>query len=202
MSKKPYLFDTGWQFVTSRGLNLSLAIKSNGFSAGAGSIYLAPLSAPDNPYEFNYASAGICVGLASASLEFATKDIYSSGVVYGNPLIKGNLTLDDMQGACLIYSASAHILPGGSVSVILIGVGMGIVKGFFLAASGVGFPLAPLAVLASCRAMVFYSGGIIGTPDAGCTATIGYITNTDTMKNKNYGTIMLVKSLNSINQAL
>lgn len=202
MTQKVRLLDSGWKFVTSEGANIGITAFDLGIVGNTGRIFIAPQNAPKEPYELKFISGGLGLSLAPVSMDFATKSMYSAGVLYSNPLIKGCLTLEDLKGACIIYSASVHDGDGISLTLILIGVGLGIVKGFFAAASGFAFPLAPLVVLSSCHAMVFFYGDLLGTPDLGLSATLGYITYPDTMKNKLAGTIRLAHSINDINKAL
>ena len=179
-----FLQDSGWEFVTSKGRDASAGVTLFlGISASQGSLYVAPHLAKDNPYELKFRSVGgsASIGLPPASYDVATKDMESAGVIYANPLriSEAILTLDDLTGPYLAYSISysgLSTLEGRSWTVMFIGVGLGLIAAFPLTCSGIGAPLGPAAVISSCHASVWFWGDLIGTPGAGVTGSLGYIT--------------------------
>jgi hypothetical protein len=189
------LIDSGWEFVTSEGLNYGVSK----VALSHGNLFVAPKNTSDpdpygksrdNPYKLSFFSVGGSYGVSSVpiNVDGATTEMFSAGVIYANPLRTSgeNLTIHDLTGKCLVYSVSGVAGGGRSFTVMFIGVGLAIL-GTVLAtiASAAGGPaaiaavaaLTPAAIISSCKASVFFMGISFGTPapSAGATVQVGNI---------------------------
>ncbi len=174
----PLFVDSGWKFSTSEGADISAGLNLISVTASSGSLFLDDSSG--SQYQFDYISAGASLGIGLAiSLDFATKDMFSTGIVYANSLESETPDADDLTGACLIYQGTGISLfgAGATGSVIFLDVGLGIVASWaaFAASGGMAGGLAPAIVIASCSAVVAYSGLVLGTGGAGVSGALGWV---------------------------
>lgn len=173
---KPFYNKTDWTFETSEGADAGMGLLF-GLTASSGAIYVEKVG-EDKQYKLNFIAGGASLSLPDGmpSFDFATADMFSTGVIYSNPL-KSGMTLDEFSGVCLIYQGSILTVAGAgwSGTVIFFGAGPALVKGFIAACTGVGIPVAPAVVVASCRGLAAYTGESRGIPGAGVSGSLGYI---------------------------
>lgn len=189
------LTDSGWEFVTSEGLNYGAVYGS----LSHGNLFVAPKitdqpdpfgKSKDNPYKLNFISVGGSYGVSVApiSVDGATAEMFSAGVIYTNPLRANgqDLSILDLTGMCLVYSVAAVAGGGRSFTVVFIGVGHAVIATVLAnVAAAAGGPaavaavaaLTPAAIIASCKAAVFFMGISIGmpVPSAGAAVQLGKI---------------------------
>lgn len=173
--------DSGWEYGGADELNIGVGLSK--FFSVAGSKGILHLQSDfKESVEFDYAAAG---GGASVPLpspidfDITTKDAPSVGKVYTNSVFRESLSLDDFTGPCLIYTGTGVSMfgGGGSASIMFFAVGKGIVAGWmaFVASGGLAAPFVASAVIGSCSALVVSAGVVAGSPQAGATGLLGYV---------------------------
>ena len=167
----PELTGVSYRFETSEGVNLA----ATKFGVSAGTIYLEEMS-KRTMMGLSYAALGLGVSRVPWGIDFSTMDMDCVGGIYPN-LIHGKetVTLNDITGWCLIYQGEFVALGGGYVTVMFLSMGEGLVFSFGAAMTGVGTLVAPVLMARSCKAIVAMRGINHGTPNAGLSGAIGYL---------------------------
>ncbi|GEP58594.1 peptidoglycan-binding domain-containing protein [Reyranella soli] len=167
----PELTGVSYRFETSEGVNLA----ATKFGVSAGTIYLEEMS-KRTMMGLSYAALGLGVSRVPWGIDFSTMDMDCVGGIYPN-LIHGKetVTLNDITGWCLIYQGEFVALGGGYVTVMFLSMGEGLVFGFGATMTGVGTLVAPVLMARSCKAIVAMRGINHGTPNAGLSGAIGYL---------------------------
>ena len=167
----PELTGVSYRFETSEGVNIA----ATKFGVSAGTIYLEEMS-KRTMMGLSYAALGVGVSRVPWGVDFSTMEMDCVGGIYPN-LIHGKetVTLNDITGWCLIYQGEFIALGGGYVTVMFLSMGAGLVSGFAASMTGVGTLVAPVLMVKSCRAIVAMRGINHGTPNAGLSGAIGYL---------------------------
>ena len=167
----PELTGESFRFETSEGLNIA----ATKFGVSAGTIYLEEMS-KRTMMGLSYAALGLGVSRVPWGVDFSTMDMDCAGGIYPN-LIHGEekVTLNDITGWCLIYQGQFVALSGGYLTVMFLSMGAGLVSGFVAGMTGVGALVAPVLMVRSCRAIVAIRGISHGTPNAGLSGALGYL---------------------------
>ena len=167
----PELTGVSYRFDGSEGLNI--AAKKFGISAGT--IYLEEMT-KRTMMGLSYAALGLGVSRVPWGVDFSTMAMDCVGGIYPN-LIHGEetVTLNDITGWCLIYQGQFVALSGGYATVMFLSMGAGLASGFVAGMTGVGALVAPVLMVKSCRAIVAFRGISHGTPNAGVSGAIGYL---------------------------
>jgi peptidoglycan hydrolase-like protein with peptidoglycan-binding domain len=171
----PELTGVSYRFETSEGVNIA----ATKFGVSAGTIYLEEMS-KRTMMGLSYAALGLGVSRVPWGVDFSTMDMDCVGGIYPN-LIHGKetVTLNDIAGWCLIYQGEFVALGGGYATVMFLSMGKGLVYSFAASMTGVGTLLAPVLMVKSCRAIVAIRGINHGTPNAGLSGAIGYLSPGD-----------------------
>lgn len=165
------LTGVGFKFDDSRGIDIG-----GKYGGTAGTLKVTDM-ANLKSYTLNYAAVGAGVS-TPVNFSFSTYDMTSVGLVYPIGRTHEELTLDDITGWCLIYQVQGSSIMGGlggSVTLMLLSVGAGLVGGLLASLTGAGALLAPAIVLKSCRAAVAQAGWNATIPSAGVSGAIGYL---------------------------
>ena len=162
------LTGVGFEINDSTGIDIG-----GKFGVTAGSLKVTDM-AKLKSYTLNYAAVGAGVGTA-VTFSFSNNDIRTLGLVYPIGRTHEEMTLDDITGWCLIYQVQGGSVFGGSVTLMLLSVGAGLVGGMLAGATGIGALLAPAILLRSCRGVVALAGVNWTIPSAGVSGAIGYL---------------------------
>lgn len=169
----PELSGVSYRFDSSDGVNVSASI----FGVSAGSLHLKEMS-KGTTIRLSYAALGLGASPIPAAIDVSAADLDSIGGIYPSPLRgETELTLNDITGWCLIYSGVfvSGVRPGASVTLMFLSMGAGLVSGFAASLTGIGTLVAPVLMIRSCRAIVATAGFVLGSPNAGVSGAIGYL---------------------------
>ena len=167
----PELTGVSYRFETSEGVNIA----ATKFGVSAGTIYLEEMS-KRTMMGLSYAALGLGVSRLPWGVDFSTMEMDCVGGIYPN-LIHGKetVTLNDITGWCLIYQGEFVALGGGYVTIMFLSMGEGLVGTFVASLLGAGPIVGPVVMTRSCRAIVAMRGINHGTPNAGLSGAIGYL---------------------------
>jgi hypothetical protein len=161
----PELTAEGFRFKGSEGLDIG----ASKFGISAGSIYLDDLS-KNRTVGLNYAALGLGVSYLPAGYDFSTEKMDCTGEIYPNPIHdKAEVSW------CLIYQGQWQAGGGIYATRMFLSMGQGLVSGFLASMTGIGTLVAPALMIRSCRAIVAFRGTNGGTPNAGLSGAIGYL---------------------------
>ena len=160
-----------YRFATSEGIGLSAPM----FGINAGNIYL-----DDQRYNtriaLSYASLSMGKSSVPIGCDYSNLDMECTGDVYPNPIHgKGEVTLDDITGWCLIYQAQYVGLQGRYVTRMYLSMGEYFAYSCVSALTGIGVFLMPVMAIKSCKAIVAITGISGGSPNAALSGAIGYL---------------------------
>ena len=147
-----------YRFDTSEGIGLSAPL----FGINAGNIYL-----DDQQYNtkiaLSYASLSMGKSSVPIGCYYSNLDMECTGDVYPNPIHgKGEVTLDDITGWCLIYQAQYVGLQGRYVTRMYLSMGEYFAYSCVSALTGIGVFLMPVMAIKSCKAIVAITGLVAG----------------------------------------
>ena len=167
----PELTAEGFRFKGSEGLDVGASI----YGISAGSIYLEDLS-KNRTVGLSYAALGLGCSYLPAGYDFSTEAMDCTGGIYPNPIRgQAELTMNDITGWCLIYQGQWTAGGGIYATRMFLSLGAGLVSGFVASMTGIGTLVAPVLMVRSCRAIVAFRGINQGTPNAGLSGAIGYL---------------------------
>jgi hypothetical protein len=169
----PELSGVSYRFEGSDGINISASI----FGVSAGYLDLKEMS-KGTMIRLSYAALGLGESPIPAAIDVSDADLDSIGGIYPSPLRgETELTLNDITGWCLIYSGVliSGVRPGGSVTLMFLSMGQGMVYGLAASMTGIGALVAPALMVRSCRAIVATAGFNKGSTNIGASGAIGYL---------------------------
>ena len=169
----PELSGVSYRFEGSDSFNVSVKM----FGVSAGYLDLREMS-KGTMIRLSFAALGLGESPIPVAVDVSDADLDSIGGIYPSPLRgETELTLNDITGWCLIYSGVliSGVRPGGSVTLMFLSMGQGMVYGLAAGMTGIGALAAPALMVRSCRAIVATAGFNKGSPNIGVSGAIGYL---------------------------
>jgi hypothetical protein len=174
----PYFSESALKYDGSAGGDVSIGVDFISAIASSGMIWIVE---GDERYKFNYRSVGASYGLSlPVSMTLSLPQTFSDGIIYANTFRNKTLGAENLTGPCFILQGEAVSWggAGGGGTALFMSVGLGLAAAWVASMSGRP-ELSPLAIMGSCRAVVFYAGVVIGVPNAGVSCQLGYLTIDD-----------------------